>query len=199
MLANVRRAHPIVVAGTAATLVTVAGYAIGSIQVANRVARRYGVDDLRDVGDRNPGYWNARETIGARSAAPVFAGDVAKGVAAAGLGATAGRLTGVPWLASLGGGAAMVGHSFPATAGFRGGRSVLTFVGTSLVTAPTASAAAIGVCGLGWAATGRFDRAARVGVATFPFLQLAIDGPRRTAVSGLLLTFVGARFLTLGS
>lgn len=185
MLANVR---PLVV-------IAVAGYLIGSIPVANLVARRHGVPDLREVGDRNPGYWNARQTIGGRGALPILAGDVAKGALGAGVGAAVGTATGGPWWsASLGGGAAMVGHAVPVGAGFRGGRSVLAFVGTSAVAAPRASALAIATLAVAWGATGRFDRAARIGVATFPLFQLAVDGPRRTAVSGVLMTFVGLRF-----
>ena len=172
-----------------------AGYLIGSVPVADAVARCHGVADLRDVGDHNPGYWNARDAIGVRAAAPILAGDIAKGAAAAGVGALAAARTGGPWwMASVGGGAAMVGHAFPATARFRGGRSVLAFVGTSFVAAPAASAAAVAAFGAAWATTGRFDRASRIGVAAFPFLQLAIEGRRRTAVSGVLMTFVGARF-----
>lgn len=186
MLANVRASLAIIAS---------AGYVIGSIPVADAVARRHGVRDLREVGDRNPGYWNARETIGVRAATPIFVGDVAKGAAGAAIGAVVGRPTGGPWwTASLGGGAAMVGHAYPVLACGRGGRSVLTFVGTSLVAAPRASAVAIGVFASTWAVTGRFDRAARVGVAAFPAIQLVIDGPRRAAVSGALMSFVGWRF-----
>lgn len=186
MLANVRASLAVIAS---------AGYLLGSLPVANAVARRHGVRDLREVGDRNPGYWNARETIGVRAATPILVGDVAKGAAGAGFGAVVGTATGGPWWsASLGGGAAMVGHAFPVFAGGRGGRSVLTFVGASLVAAPRASAVAIGVFGSTWAVTGRFDRAARVGVAAFPAIQLVSDGPRRTVVSGALMTFVGWRF-----
>lgn len=171
----------------------VAGYCLGSIPVAAAVARRHGVADLHAVGDGNPGYWNARNTIGAAAARPIFAGDVAKGAIAAAIG----RATGGPWwMSSVGGGAAMLGHAFPITQRFRGGRSVLTFVGASLVAAPAASAAALATCGATWAATGRFDQAARIGVATFPLLQLTIDGPRRTAATGVLMSFIGLRFAT---
>jgi len=186
MLANVR---------SSLAVVATTGYLVGSFPVANFVARRRGVPDLREVGDRNPGYWNARETIGVRAARPVLLGDIAKGAIGAGIGAAAAAATDGPWWsASVGGGAAMVGHAFPATSEWRGGRSVLTFVGTSLVAAPAASAAALATFGAVWAATGRFDRAARVGVASFPAIQLLVDGPRRTAVTGVLMTFVGLRF-----
>jgi glycerol-3-phosphate acyltransferase PlsY len=172
-----------------------AGYFVGSIPIANLVARRHGVPDLRDVGDHNPGYWNARETIGVRAAAPILVGDVAKGAGGAAIGALVGAATRGPWWsASLGGGAAMVGHAFPAFTAGRGGRSVLAFVGTSIVAAPRASAIAISAFGAVWASTGRFDRAARVGVAAFPVIQLAVEGHRRTAVTGVLMTFVGLRF-----
>ena len=171
--------------------VVAAGYAIGGVPVANSVARRHGVDDLREIGDRNPGYWNAREQIGVRASAPIFAGDVAKGAAAVALARAAG---GPWWVAYLGGGAAMVGHAFPALDGWRGGRSVLTFVGAAAVYAPRPAAFAVGTLGATWMATRRFDVAARAGIAIFPVFQLAIEGPRRTAATGVLMTFVGLRF-----
>ncbi len=65
-------------------IVVVVGYLLGSIPVANLVAARRAAIDLRDVGDRNPGFWNARETLGRMAAVPVFVGDVAKGFVAAG-------------------------------------------------------------------------------------------------------------------
>ena len=66
----------------------VVGYLVGSIPVANLVAARRARLDLRDVGDGNPGYWNAKETLGRRAATPVFLGDVAKGAIGAGVGAS---------------------------------------------------------------------------------------------------------------
>lgn len=188
MLANVR---------ASLAIIATSGYLIGSVPIANLVARRHGVADLREVGDRNPGYWNARQTIGVRAAAPILVGDVAKGIIGAAVGAAIGSATSGPWWSSsLGGGAAMVGHAFPAFANGRGGRSVLTFVGTSVVATPRASAISISTFGLARAATGRLDRAARFGVAAFPAIQLVVDGPRRTAVTGALMTFVGLRFAT---
>ena len=60
-------------------IAVVVGYLLGSIPIANLVAARRSAIDLRNVGDRNPGFWNARETMGRRAAVPVFVGDVAKG------------------------------------------------------------------------------------------------------------------------
>lgn len=177
-------------------IVTVAaGYLLGSIPVANLVASRREAVDLRDVGDRNPGYWNARAVLGQRAALSVLVGDVAKGAAAAGIGALLAE-SGVWGMAYVGAGAAMVGHAFPVFARFRGGRSISTFVGGALVCAPVTAALSIVVLAVVAAISRSFAVAARVGFFAFPFIQLVIDGPYRTAATGVLMTFIGLRFLT---
>ena len=173
--------------------VVVAGYLVGSVPVAGLVARRRAGVDLRDVGDRNPGYWNAKETLGRRAAVPVFVGDVAKGVIAAGFGRwLAGD--GDWWLGHVGGFAAMTGHAWPVFARFRGGRSVLTFVGAALVLSPITAAVCIALL-LAVTAWRGFAWGARVGVFAFPLVQLVVDGPSRTAATGCLMTLIGLRFL----
>ena len=171
----------------------VAGYLIGSIPIANMVAARRARIDLREVGDRNPGFWNARETLGRRAAIPVFVGDGAKGVAAAFVGVALAS-PGVWGLAYVGCGAAMVGHAFPVFARFRGGRSILTFAGGAAVFAPVSCAISIGLLLATFAAHRSFAVAARVGFVAFPIVQLVVDGPYRTAASGVLMTFIGLSF-----
>jgi acyl phosphate:glycerol-3-phosphate acyltransferase len=178
-------------------IVVVVGYLVGSIPVANLVARRRAQLDLRDVGDRNPGYWNAKETLGRRQAIPVFVGDLLKGVVAGAVGLLlAGG--GDWWLPYVGTGAAMIGHAYPVFAGFRGGRSVLTMVGGALVFAPLAAAISVAALLVVLVATRSFAWAARVGIAVFPFVQLVVDGPYPTAATGVLMTFVGFRFWIAG-
>ncbi len=174
-------------------IVVVVGYLVGSIPVANLVAARRARLDLRDVGDGNPGYWNARETLGRRAAVPVFLGDVAKGAIAAGVGVLLAE-PGVWGVAYVGAGAAMVGHAFPVFARFRGGRSILTFVGGACVFAPLPALIAIAVLVVVFAATRSFALAARVGVFVFPVVQIVVEGPYRTAATGALMTFIGLRF-----
>ncbi|HSP30120.1 MAG TPA: glycerol-3-phosphate acyltransferase [Ilumatobacteraceae bacterium] len=171
----------------------VVGYLIGSIPVANLVAARRDRIDLREVGDRNPGYWNAKETLGRRAAVPVFVGDVAKGALAAGVGALLAE-PGVWGVAYVGAGAAMVGHAFPVFAQFRGGRSILTFAGGAAVFAPLPTLGAVAILLAVFAITRSFAWAARVGVFVFPVVQIVIEGPYRTAASGILMTFIGLRF-----
>ena len=179
--------------GVEVVVTIVVGYLIGSIPIANLVARRRGGPDLRDVGDRNPGYWNAQATLGRRAALPVFIGDAAKGAVAALVGVALSD-PGVWGLAYAGCGAAMVGHAFPVFARFRGGRSILTFAGGAAVFAPVPFAIAIGLLLLAFAVTRSFAIGARVGFVAFPFVQLLVEGPYRTAASGVLMTFIGLRF-----
>lgn len=172
--------------------VLAASYLIGSVPVAGLVARRRAGLDLRDVGDRNPGYWNAKETLGRRAAVPVFVGDVAKGAAAAALGRLAAGGDDW-WLGYAAGFAAMAGHAWPVFARFRGGRSVLTFVGAVAVLSPWTALVCVALL-LAVTAWRGFAWGARVGVFTFPLVQLVVDGPYRTAATGCLMTLIGLRF-----
>jgi acyl phosphate:glycerol-3-phosphate acyltransferase len=179
--------------GPEVAVTIVVGYLIGSIPIANLVAARRAKVDLRDVGDRNPGFWNAREALGLRAAMPVFVGDTAKGVAAAAVGSVLAD-PGVWGLAYVGCAAAMVGHAFPVFAHFRGGRSILTFAGGAAVFATIPFAITIALIGATFLIRRSFAEAARVGFVAFPIVQIIVEGPYRTAATGALMTFIGLRF-----
>jgi glycerol-3-phosphate acyltransferase PlsY len=168
------------------------GYLLGSIPVARLVARRHGVD-LGQVGDRNPGYWNAKEQLGRARSIPVFVGDVAKGAAAAvvGLALVTDDVWGIAYAAVAG---AMIGHAWPVFAGWRGGRSVLTFVGGAAVLAPEAALVAIVACVVVTLATRSFAWGVRVGIFGFPLAQLLFETPNRVAATGVLMSIIGLRF-----
>ena len=179
----------------------VVSYLLGSVPAAVVVARRRHVD-IRAVGDRNPGFWNARATLGARAAAPVLVIDAAKGAAAALLGTLVAHRLGhppgvgwrwsVPYLCGL---AAMVGHAWPVLARFRGGRCVLTFLGAWLVINPVELLVAAGVALVVYAVLRRFSPAVRVGVACLPVVQAFTDPRSRVAMTGVMMTLIGLRFL----
>jgi glycerol-3-phosphate acyltransferase PlsY len=174
-----------------AAVAVVAGYVLGSIPVALFVAGRRGVDP-REVGDRNPGYWNVKEQLGRSASLRVFVGDTAKGVAAGAVGV---MLDGSGWgIAYAAVAAAMIGHAFPVFAGFRGGRSILTFAGGMTVVAPLAASLAIAALLVVWAATRSFAVAARVGVFGFPVAQAMVEPKERVAATGGLLCIIGFRF-----
>lgn len=166
------------------------GYLLGSVPVAPLVARRYGVD-LRRTSDGNPGAWNALEQLGPRRAWPAFVGDGAKGS----LAAAAGLAIGGIWVGYAAAAAAMLGHALPLFARFRGGKSVMTFVGASLVLAPLAAAICAVGCVLVTLLTRSFALGARVGVFCFPIVQLATEPVERVAATGGLMTMIGLLFV----
>ena len=167
----------------------VAGYLLGSVPVALIVGRRHGVD-LRAVGDGNPGAWNALDQFGARAAAPVFAGDALKGLAAGLLGLALGDV----WTAYAAIAAAMLGHAFPLFASFRGGKSVMTFAGGVFAVAPVPAAIALGLCIAVSLAARSFAIGARVGVFAFPLIQLVFAPAAEVAATGGLMCIIGLRF-----
>ena len=123
----------------------------------------------------------------------MLVGDVAKGAA----GAAIGRLVAQPgewWLPVVGGGAAMVGHAWPLFAGFRGGRSVATFGGAAAVISPVTAAMSIAGGAVAGRVTGSPARGIQAGFVAYPLVQLAVDGTRRTAATGALMSFIGLRF-----
>lgn len=164
------------------------GYLLGSIPVALMVARRHGVD-LRRTGDGNPGAWNALEQLGARRAAPVFAGDAGKAFAA---GLAGHALAG--WLGAWAGVAgAMVGHALPLFAGFRGGKAVMAFVGGGFALSPLAAGLCLALC-VGVSVASAFRYGARAGVFAFPAIQLATDPVEHVIGTGILMALIGALF-----
>lgn len=180
----------------------IAGYLLGSVPVAVLVARAHGVDP-RDVGDRNPGYWNVKEQLGRRAAVPVFAGDTLKGTLAALVGllgsgahtAELGVVTGpsvVPVYLAVA--AAMAGHAWPVFAAFRGGRSVLTFVGGMAVICPPAFVLAVAVLAVAASALRSFAVGARLAVFSVPVLQLLFAPAQLVAATGGLMCIIGLRF-----
>ncbi|MEV0588766.1 glycerol-3-phosphate acyltransferase [Nonomuraea sp. NPDC050310] len=173
----------------------IVGYLLGSVPVAVLVARRHGFDP-RGVGDRNPGFWNVKERLGWKAAAPVFAGDLLKGTAA-GLAALAvSSAADGPRLVCLYAAvaAAMIGHAWPVFARFRGGRSILTFAGGMAVISPPAFALALVALVAVALVTRSFAIGARVGVFGLPVLQLLFDPALQVAATGALMCLIGLRF-----
>ncbi len=109
-------------------------YFAGTVPTAQIVAARVGHDPTAE-GSGNPGASNVYRVAGARAGITVFLIDVAKGALPTALGwALDGRALGVAcWVA------AVVGHIFPLTRRFRGGKGVATAGGGALVLYPLVS------------------------------------------------------------
>src|SRR5688572_25148547 len=172
-------------------IAAIIGYLLGSIPTAVLVGKLIGVDP-RIRGDGNPGWWNMRGLVGNRTAALVLFGDVFKGALAAWIGS---QLWGPWWIPHVAVFGAMVGHAFPIFGDFRGGRSVLTFVGGMLVLTPLPAVLALGA---GLIAMTRFRHAvhgARLGVLLIPVTQAFWEPPAFVLTSITLMGFIALRFL----
>ncbi len=171
-------------------LAAIVGYVCGAIPVALLVARRYGVN-LLEVGDRNPGAWNALDHLGARRAWPAFVGDGAKAF----LPAAAAHLAFGYWPAYVAVAGAMVGHAFPLPHPSRGGKSIMCFVGGAFALSPLA-AVICGALAIVITVVAAFKYAARAAIAAFPFVLFVTDPVEHVAAMGALMTFIGVLFVT---
>jgi glycerol-3-phosphate acyltransferase PlsY len=105
------------------------GYLLGSVPFAVIVSRAFRLADPRSFGSGNPGATNVLRSGSKAAALLTLMGDAAKGwlamfiAAAVGAGETAVAIAGL---------AAFLGHVFPFTLRFRGGKGVATALGVLL-------------------------------------------------------------------
>lgn len=115
----------------AALLLIPVAYLLGTFPTAQMVGRAHGVD-VTQAGSGNPGASNVYRLVGRGPAAIVFVGDILKGAVP--------TLAGVLLWDHAGGyalgAAAVVGHIYPATRRFKGGRGVATAAGMAAVLYP---------------------------------------------------------------
>jgi acyl phosphate:glycerol-3-phosphate acyltransferase len=110
-------------------------YLLGTFPSAHLVARAHGLD-ITSFGSGNPGASNVTRALGWRTGIWVFVLDAAKGAIAAGVGLMVdGRPAGY-----LLGAAAVLGHVYPVTRRFRGGKGVATGGGVLVVMLPVVGA-----------------------------------------------------------
>ena len=114
-------------------LAALGGYLLGSLPFAVIVSRAFGLADPRSHGSGNPGATNVLRTGNKLAAILTLLGDAAKGwlamflATAVDAGETAMAVAGV---------AAFIGHVFPFTLGFKGGKGVATAFGVMLGFSP---------------------------------------------------------------
>jgi glycerol-3-phosphate acyltransferase PlsY len=166
-------------------LLAVPAYFVGTFPTAQVVAHRVGHDPTAE-GSGNPGASNVYRVAGRRAGAIVLAGDVAKGVIATGTGLAVGGRR----LALVTGTAAVLGHVFPLTRGFRGGKGVATAAGMAGVMFPAVSTLLAGVW-LGVARGAKKASLASLAAAVgFPLGVAATGRPRSEVAVATALTAV---------
>lgn len=149
----------------------VGAYLVGTFPTAVAVTRRRGVD-VTSQGSGNPGASNTYRVAGRRAAVLVLIGDMVKGVLATGLGYVVGGRA----LALAAGAAAVVGHCWPATRNFKGGKGVATTAGLAVVMFPAIAVA----CAVAWLLAARIRRTASLSsLAAALTLVLGVVAMRR--------------------
>ncbi|MCX7165755.1 MAG: glycerol-3-phosphate 1-O-acyltransferase PlsY [Rhodocyclales bacterium] len=107
----------------------VLGYLLGSVPFAVIVSRAFRLADPRSFGSGNPGATNVLRSGNKAAALLTLIGDAAKGWLAMFIAARVGAGEAATAVAGL---AAFVGHVFPCTLRFRGGKGVATALGVLL-------------------------------------------------------------------
>jgi acyl phosphate:glycerol-3-phosphate acyltransferase len=153
-------------------LVAVGAYLVGTFPTAILVGRTRGVDPTAQ-GSGNPGASNVYRTAGKRAGVVTLVGDMVKGVVASGAGwLIDGRKLGFLCFAC-----AVVGHIFPATRRFRGGKGVATTGGGVLVLTPLVAV----ICLTEFFLVAKFGRKASIGslvaAVLVPVLAAVFGGP----------------------
>ncbi len=105
------------------------GYLLGSVPFAVIVSRAFRLADPRSFGSGNPGATNVLRSGSKAAALLTLLGDAAKGWLAMFLAARVGADGTAVAVAGL---AAFLGHVYPFTLGFRGGKGVATALGVLL-------------------------------------------------------------------
>lgn len=172
---------------------TVLGYLLGSFPSAYLVSKRRKGVDIREVGVGNMGAANTFREIGRFEGAAVWAMDVIKGAAAI----LVAQALGIPqpWVLAVGF-AALLGHSFPAYIGFKGGKGAATTMGIFLVLAPEAMAITFALLAAPFYFTRRIFIAICIVGPLLPLLVWQFEGSAAlTVYSVALLFFMGVRNL----
>ena len=112
--------------------VLVLAYLLGSIPFGLLFSRMGGLGDIRETGSGNIGATNVLRSGNKLLAALTLLADAAKGSVAIFI---ALEFVGFP-AAYWAGLAALLGHIFPVWLGFKGGKGVAVFIGTSIVLSP---------------------------------------------------------------
>jgi glycerol-3-phosphate acyltransferase PlsY len=152
-------------------LLVVAAYLLGTFPSAVWIARSKGVD-ITKVGSGNPGASNIARTFGTWWGVLVFVLDGLKGAVPAAVGLVVADRK-VAWAMVA---ASVLGHMFPVTRRFAGGKGVATMGGASFVMQPVVSVVLLGVWGAVRKATG---------LASLASIAIIIGLPVGAAIRGV--------------
>lgn len=149
-------------------------YLMGSIPTAVWVGKWFYGVDVRNEGSGNAGATNTIRVLGLKAGIPVLLIDVIKGsIAVAAVPVIMGAFGNdvVSPLLKIGAAtAAVVGHTLPLFAGFRGGKGVATLLGVGLALFPVAAWVAVAIFAIVLTVSRYVSLASITAGVTFPFL-----------------------------
>lgn len=148
-------------------LAAIASYFIGTIPSAIVVARAKGVD-ITTFGSGNPGASNVARALGWKYGSIVFAIDAAKGAIPAAI------FLGDRPIAYVCGAFAILGHLFPITRKFKGGKGVATGAGLLLPLHPLFMI----ICAITWISLMKLTKKASIAsivVVPLPIIMIALS------------------------
>jgi acyl phosphate:glycerol-3-phosphate acyltransferase len=163
-------------------LVAVASYLLGSVPTGYLLVRLSGNKDVRDFGSGSTGATNVLRVKGWKVAIPVVVFDLLKGFLPVFL---ALRWFTDPVFAALCGFLAVLGHCFPFTIGFRGGKGVATSLGAFAVIGWAPCLASLGIFFIVLGLTRHVSLGSILGCVAFPVIILAGGGPPAVAAIAL--------------
>ncbi len=179
--------------GLSIVAAAVFGYSLGSVPFAVIVSHAFGLADPRTVGSGNPGATNVLRSGNKLAAILTLVGDAAKGalamfivslvVAPVGAGDT-------PLLVTVAGVAAFLGHVFPFTLGFKGGKGVATALGVLLMFSPLLGGIVLGAWLITVALTRYSSLGALVAALVSPIAAWFLLANFATATAATLISLV---------
>lgn len=168
------------------------GYLFGSLPCGYILFRLAKGDDIRKYGSGNIGATNIGRMMGTPWAVLVAMGDMFKG----GIAVILAYLSGFsdPWIISMTGLAAVLGHNFPIWLNFQGGKGVSTTFGVVIFFIPPVSFIVASVGGLIWLFTLKILRyvsiASLLSLFSLPFAFYVAGSDRAFIIISLLLACI---------
>lgn len=145
-------------------LLLIGAYLLGAIPFGFLITRLRTGADIRNLGSGNIGATNVTRTQGKGWGALTLLLDAGKAIAAV---LVCAHLSPLPWMGAAGGAAAVVGHCYPITIGFRGGKGVATGLGAFAIIAPVPTLVALGAFGIALLLSRRVAVGSVTGTLTF--------------------------------
>ena len=166
-------------------IIILIAYFLGNISTSTILAKKvYGVD-ISTQGSGNPGSTNVLRTLGKKAGAMTFAGDLLKGLIAVLIARGIALYTGIDevtaaYIAVV---AVVVGHNWPVSLGFKGGKGVATSLGAMIGMNPVIALSCFGVFLVIVAITKYVSLGSVVGIGISPIIMLVLKNPKGVLVT----------------